>query len=322
MDNSTPVKQLLKRGLDHYGRNEIADAIRCWQEALSLAPDEPLARDYLESAGVELQQHRAHAKILDFAGPRAQLVRNVAKSAPSSGEVPTTLERSAHNKRRATELEALLRDKRYEEALTLLRSVQREAPDDLRVERSIRLLSDRLCSVYERRLTELTLVPYLVQPPVRASSEELRVMALVDGQRSYAEIVSESPLDRLSSLRALCALSEGKCFSLNGPDSVPPTARSLVPGMELRATMDNAFGHHRSGLATEPSPTSGVIDTGPSSQRSGDAHAELFRRATEAYLVRNFELAFQLFGECCRQWPDDRRSLHNLNVLKRRIGKT
>ena len=48
------IARLLQEGLDHYGRNDVADAVRCWQQVLALAPDNLVARDYLEAAGADM----------------------------------------------------------------------------------------------------------------------------------------------------------------------------------------------------------------------------------------------------------------------------
>ena len=45
------VEELLKRGLEHYGRSEREVAIACWREVLALRPDEERAIDYLQGAG-------------------------------------------------------------------------------------------------------------------------------------------------------------------------------------------------------------------------------------------------------------------------------
>jgi hypothetical protein len=51
-----------------------------------------------------------------------------------------------------------------------------------------------------------------------------------------------------------------------------------------------------------------------------DGFDSSFRRATEAYLLRSYEEARNLFEECCRLRPDDRRPLQ-LEALRRRIGE-
>ena len=44
------VGRLLKRGLNHYGLGELAEAIRCWECTLQLEPGNRAARDYLDTA--------------------------------------------------------------------------------------------------------------------------------------------------------------------------------------------------------------------------------------------------------------------------------
>lgn len=47
------VEALLRRGLDFYGKDFFAEAEACWRRALSLAPGERRAIEYLEAMGVD-----------------------------------------------------------------------------------------------------------------------------------------------------------------------------------------------------------------------------------------------------------------------------
>lgn len=61
---------------------------------------------------------------------------------------------------------------------------------------------------------------------------------------------------------------------------------------------------------------SGNVPTGE------DAYRLLFKQATHAYLLRDFDRAIALFKQCCDRRPDDRRPRHNLEALMRRVGKS
>lgn len=50
-DNSANIDELLRRGLDFYGKDFVDEAIDCWKKVIELDPDNETARDYLESAG-------------------------------------------------------------------------------------------------------------------------------------------------------------------------------------------------------------------------------------------------------------------------------
>ena len=71
------VTRLLKRGLNHYGLGELGAAIRCWEKARELAPDNRAAQDYLETAYEESGRAKALPAAAEPDGPQ---------TAPSSYE--------------------------------------------------------------------------------------------------------------------------------------------------------------------------------------------------------------------------------------------
>jgi len=234
--NNMPTDQiarLLQQGLEHYGRNEVLEAVRCWQEVLELEPHHPVARDYLESAGADAQAPQSarragrDAEIIDFGVARANLA-GVDRDSSGATAVSNTLRQSFK-----AEVAQLLRDKRYESALDLLCAARERHPDDPEIGRSIELL--------RARLETKTLPP-------------------------FASRVPQAPPARTVPSRAITG---------------------LPPALDV-------------GVAEEDYPS-------------------LFKRATEAYMIRDFELAIQLFEKCHRERPDDRRPLYNLNALRRRM---
>jgi tetratricopeptide (TPR) repeat protein len=230
------IARLLQQGLDHYGRNEIAEAVRCWQQVLALAPDNPVARDYLDAAGADMnsmaspRREGRDAEIIDFGVARA----NLAAIDGSSATAISNVQKQSFK----AEVAQLLRDKRYESALELLCAARERHPKDPEIARSIELL--------EARLEARTLRPRPVNTP-----------------------------------------------------SVVPARSSRMPTIPSRADTGQALALD-GGVAAEDYPT-------------------LFKRATEAYMIRDFELAIQLFEKCHRERPDDRRPLYNLNALRRRM---
>ncbi len=233
-----PIARLLQQGLDHYGRNEVAEAVKCWQQVLELQPDHPVARDYLESAGADVSlpasARRAgrDAEIIDFGVARAHLA-GVEREGSNATAASNVLKQSFK-----AEVAQLLRDKRYESALELLCAARERHPEDPEIGRSIELLRARL---------------------------ETRTM---------------SPRPS------------------TGPAASPPR-QSRMPTVPSRAI---------TGLP--PALDAGV---------SAEDYPNLFKRATEAYMIRDFELAIQLFEKCHAERPDDRRPLYNLNALRRRM---
>jgi len=230
------IARLLQEGLDHYGRNDVADAVRCWQQVLALAPDNLVARDYLEAAGADMSSMQSprhegrDAEIIDFGVARA----NLAGIDGSSATAVSNVQKQSFK----AEVAQLLRDKRYESALELLCAARERHPRDPEIARSIELL--------EARLQARTLRPRPANTP-----------------------------------------------------SALPSRSSRMPTVPSRADAGQALALD-GGVAAEDYPT-------------------LFKRATEAYMIRDFELAIHLFEKCHRERPDDRRPLYNLNALRRRM---
>lgn len=320
-----PVARLLSRGLEHYGRDEIDEAIRCWRQVLELDPKHPVARDYLESAGISVEVAQ-QAEIIDFDAARAQLATQHAhEPAPEPHDPPFEQE----------ELEELLRQRRYEDALRRLYLARARRPDDPSISRSIGLLRDRLVMDYASRLGNLDRVPSVTPGGhVNAlTTEERHVLSLVDGVSSYGDIVAASTVGRLPTLRVLCTFLERGTITAEPPG--PPTTRS---GMHPRQAV-NGEGRERWTIPPrsdsnapppvtqrppERPPVSSMLiaDNRVEDPKEDDGYGALFQRATEAYLVRDFDLAVALFTECTRKRPEDPRPYHNLKALKRRIGKT
>lgn len=90
------VTRLLKRGLNHYGLGDLEAAIRCWEKARELAPDNRAAQDYLETAYEESGRAGASAAAAAAAaGPEAEEPQTSASSyefAFDDDETPRTNE--------------------------------------------------------------------------------------------------------------------------------------------------------------------------------------------------------------------------------------
>lgn len=354
-DPADPIPGLLQRGLDFYGRNEVAEAVRCWRQVLAIDSSHPAALDYLESAGVDVARVPAQqAEIIDFGAARAQLSTGQTPPPPA----PTTLTPAPAAPDGADiepSLKRLLSERRYEEALDFLYAVRSRRPNDSALSRSIKLIREKLVVTYASRLGNLDHVPALTRPiaPADYSAEERQVLALVDGVSSHADIVAASPVGRLAALRLLCAELE------RGVLRILPATTLREPSVRVRATFDPLFSgtvdhspvpasassrnwrRPEPGVARPsnvpdsgpkvgavtvktPAPARPAADRGAAERPSGkkaDAYDELFDRATQAYLARDYRGACDLFSTCCERRPDDTRAFYNLKALKRRLGE-
>jgi len=334
---SDSIASLLSRGLDHYGRNEIDEAVRCWRSVLELEPHHATARDYLETAGAS--EPPRGADVINIGSARAQLAASSAPPPSRPGESEPRADSAVAMPMRPR-LERLLREHRYEEALALLYSARASNPKNSEIPKSIRLLRERLTADYAQRLGDLDRVPTLAPGALELNGEEQQVAALIDGISSYLDIATASPIGRLPTLRILSALeASGQLIPMAVPGG-PPTSHAGVAGSRISRPQprDLFASDHDSepDSGTPPTlrrPTDSTRSrepdraarplhaTLPGTDSADSEYARLFARATQAYLVRDMGLAMELFSECCRRRPEDPRPHHNLKTLSRRAGK-
>ncbi len=343
------VSELLERGLQLYGQNKVDEAVLFWRRALALDPKNDRAKDFLECAGVPVEPLSELAEVIDLDKLRSQLGFGESAGTPlppaaaaSEESAPATESRPV----RKSMIERLLRAERHEEALELLYQARAQKPTDAGLSHSIRILRERLALSYAAGLRNLDWVPILVDDNLRSTidPQEHQVLALIDGISSYGDIVASSSLGRLSTLRLLCRLVER-----GGIQPVPPEASSRSVSAEFGASRlpdpdvtqrSRVSGERRlqdeQARGSSPPETSattrasGVTQPSAVPQQSGvppknpviDEYDQLFSEATAAYLIRDFRRATELFTECCRRRPNDRRAQHNLKALKRRVGST
>jgi tetratricopeptide (TPR) repeat protein len=331
----TAVEVLLAEGLDLYGRNRVAEAVRRWEEVLVLAPDEARALDYIRCA--------------TYAPPP------ISSSAPETSPEPPSIQPAAFEA--ADEVAAttvnrevlveLLRGKRYEEALRWLDAELRRRPTDAALARSVALLEDHLARRYERQLGDLDRVLCVqASPPAlrRLSPELARMVELVDGRASLRDVLARTTLRAHEARRALSVLIEQAIVGpLRAPRRVPerigmaPTqpsgspSRGPAPAEPTRPSTRAPSSpfvpatpapEPRAGARPGMSPTLPMGTRGPITVTARvDRATDLFNRATEAYLHHEYELAMRLYEECLVAEPSHPHAAHNLGLLRRRTGR-
>lgn len=297
--------ELLRRGLELYGQNHVAEAIRCWREALALAPDDRRARDFLESAGVDVDapSSRRSGVVPSLQAHQPDAARELAPqaSSPPRQAGDAAIDRAA--------LERLLEEKRFEEALDLLYAQREISPDDAAVSRGIRAIKEHLILRYGRLLGSLDRVP--VRERVREwaalPAEQRHVLRLVDGLASFGDVIHASHLGRFETYRLLCDMLEAGVLSARAPSVRMPVVRP--PPLE-----PSAEGAVPPSWSTPPPPSSMTVSHAVLGS-DGDAYERSFSLATEAYLNRNFMEAARHYRACLTLRPDDPRAAHNLRKL-------
>jgi ABC-type branched-subunit amino acid transport system substrate-binding protein len=139
------------------------------------------------------------------------------------------------------ELEKLMRERRYEDALELLQGARSKSPTSPELARAIDLLTQRLMRRYGKMLGSLERVPRLLVGPQlsahRPSNGERDLLGLVDGTRTFGAIVDASPLDRFETYKSLTRLVEAGFLAVGaGVDTKTATAISTsLPPVQARA---------------------------------------------------------------------------------------
>lgn len=102
---------------------------------------------------------------------------------------------------------ALVRARRYEDAIERLAELSASHPGDGTVRASIRILEDHLVREYARALGGLDRIPLAAELVVAPGDANARqVHALLDGSATLGDILRQTPLTRLETLRVLRGL--------------------------------------------------------------------------------------------------------------------
>jgi tetratricopeptide (TPR) repeat protein len=281
---STPsIEALLRRGLDHYGRNEVKEAIATWREVLRLDPTHEQALDFLETAGAIPEKR--DAQVLPFsaenAAARASSVapsRSASNQAPRTAAPPSASETSSRVLSIApeeppqlttpdgdladAELKNLLIEQRFEDALARLYSLRSKRPRDQGLSRSIQLLREKLADVYSEQLVHLDRVPHLtsVAEQHAFSSDERHIATLIDGISSFGDIVAASKLGRVPSLRILCQLQQANLLTSSSSSLAAPRRLGAGPKSSAKAAQPTTPASAQSS-AYQPPPNAKPIGT-------------------------------------------------------------
>lgn len=184
------VERLLQEGLDHYGLDNVEDAIRCWKEVLSLDPENSSAREYLGSVQGE-----------EESGPAAEPpdLAEADESAPFGSLVQDAL--------------GLMQDGQLEAALELFETVGRWAPQRMDVQGYLDMARSRLLKQYRDRVGNMDSRPRLRIAPQEIMKFNLPaeagfLLSLVDDQTTINELVSLAGMDTYEALRVLSGLMD------------------------------------------------------------------------------------------------------------------
>ncbi|MEZ4445987.1 MAG: hypothetical protein R3B72_43325 [Polyangiaceae bacterium] len=340
----------MRAALDHLREQRPTEAASSWRAVLSLDPDHGEARTLLAALD---------NKVLAPSTPRRDVV-DIARYVPPRSE-PLELHIAPHDEpapdRDFNFGLTLIQRGHFEEALSVLRPLRRLAPDDERLSVRIREAAEGLLRALYDDLGDLDEVPRRVKALLDDAPATLReVFQLVDGIVTYDDILASSHLGRLTTCKRLVELLEGGYIASvpRQSHSLPSRSASSDPQKRARrkfrntrefmvpkfadAELDSSDDDGPPSTSRAPTlappapdelePSSHPSDPEPSSQApktdrapTRDEWQERFAAATRAYLRRDLDEAIRLFERCLAERPDDKRTLHNLEKLRKRRRK-
>lgn len=191
-------------------------------------------------------------------------------------EAPATMDKSAFLQ--------LLREQRYEEALTVLMRLRGAAPDNGSVSRGIQHLKEKVLDGYLVRLGHLDRVPTRGTSKRALSAEESLLVRLVDGTATLADLLESSTLGKLVTARLLTQLLDSGVLALP---------------------------HER--------PRLRLVEPEPATPPPAPSFEALLEQAGDLCLSRRFAEALALYERCAQLQPEHPRVRHNLERLRRLI---
>ena len=177
------VEDLLRKGLDHYGVGEVAQAILVWEEVLTLDGDNEQARDYIDNAD-----------------------RRKKRTSPE-GDAPAG---SFHGL--VSQGQSLVAENDLAGALQLFARAEDADFAALELGATVDLVRSRLLREYRDEIGGRDAVPVLsanveALKQINLPADAGFMLSLVDGATSLEDLVSLSGMDKFEAIRILRQLS-------------------------------------------------------------------------------------------------------------------
>jgi hypothetical protein len=195
----------------------------------------------------------------------------------------------------------LVREKRYEEALTLLYAARTELPGDRELQTSISQLKEFLVGAYAKRLGGLDHVAGPIPMSAVRSPDALLVARYIDGTSTFGDIAEVAPLGKLRTLQVLAGLYAGSEAAAPPSEGIPPSAlyksqgpfdRNPLPMIPTRSALEGDD-------PAEPRAP-------PPVESEEDRHyRETFAQGVAAFVQRRPDEAAEAFEACERMRPGD-----------------
>lgn len=219
---------------------------------------------------------------------------------------------------------ALLREKRYEEALAVLYRARSEAPSDRQLQRSIDQIKEFLIGAYAKRLGGLDQIALPIPLPAVRSPDAVLLARYIDGSSTFGDVAQMCPLGQLRTLQVLVGLYSGAeppridveppPSGLRGPALVDELRSAEVPPLDVEErTPDTA--RSSSGTSTGPLdrvprsselPVRASVPASQAPSAEDTRYKELFALGTAAFIKHRYAEAIEAFEACDRLRPGDK----------------
>ena len=219
---------LLLEGLDEYRRGNMQAAVRAWEEAYTLEPTNPRAREFLHSALERIYAQMGLQKKMPDTQPArtptptpgsTPRLHVPARGRPEKPAPPALEPDDAQIQLRGAQ--DLMSQRDFEGALELLTKVQEREPGGATVARLRELCEAELTKTFEARLGSLAQRPRVLLKPdeIRWLDLDPRagfILAQIDGGLSYEDLYDVCGLPRLDTVRILAQLVAEKVIGQAG----------------------------------------------------------------------------------------------------------
>lgn len=184
------IARLLAEGLEHYGCDEIAPAIKAWRGVLALDRSNTEALDFLQTAD-----------------------RRDQRRLPVQDQMSDTERQIVH------QVIGLIEGAEWEAALDLLRGRSDSEPTALEYEATLEIVRSRLLRRYTERVGNLDGIPTLKNGAGDLTSHNLPsdagfMLSLIDGTTGMADLISLSGMDAFEALRIVGNLLDSEILEM------------------------------------------------------------------------------------------------------------
>jgi tetratricopeptide (TPR) repeat protein len=209
-DQKQQVTRLLKRGLNQYGRGDLEGAIRNWEQALVIDPENRAARDYLETANEEPKGAGAAAEPARSGGAPPRSAFDDEEDTPRTPFGPASMKLPESDEEPNTLVEnalAAYKEGRMDQAWEALQVAAQHEPDRLDVQGYIAMMRSERARAFARQVGDQGRILRLKQTmqelmQLNLTPDEGFLLSQIDGSVTIEQLLNLSK-DRVHTLQVL-----------------------------------------------------------------------------------------------------------------------